>query len=64
MAEWLIADVRLLGVHLQLWMLLVAGYPTGLVSVCVGNAIDPLNATYANDARPARITMQSQTGDQ
>jgi hypothetical protein len=46
MAEWLIADVRLLGVHLQLWMLLVAGYPTGLVSVCVGNAIGPLNATY------------------
>jgi hypothetical protein len=23
MAEWLIADVPLLGVHLQLWMLLV-----------------------------------------
>jgi hypothetical protein len=25
MAEWLIADVSLLGVHLQLWMLLVTG---------------------------------------
>ena len=24
MAEWLIADVSLLGIHLQLWMLLVA----------------------------------------
>jgi hypothetical protein len=25
MAEWLIADVSLLDVHLQLWMLLVTG---------------------------------------
>jgi hypothetical protein len=25
MGQWLIADVSLLGVHLQLWMLLVTG---------------------------------------
>jgi hypothetical protein len=38
MGEWLIADVPLFNVHLQLWMLLVTGHCT-LVRVRLGNAI-------------------------
>jgi hypothetical protein len=39
MGQWLIADVSFLDIHLQLWMLLVAGVVLLWVSLCLGNMI-------------------------
>jgi hypothetical protein len=57
MAEWLIADVPLFNIHVQLWMLLVRSR-ADLVSLCLGNTIARLNATSANCARPAGTTLE------
>ena len=42
MKDWLIADVSLLDVHFQAWMLLVLGIPPVLVHRRLGNAKCPL----------------------